>query len=206
MTKLIDEAHLKKYHPRELDKKKYSVSTMMIYLGLKETYDFNHHEIVFSKDYEAFLKDLMQQKASDDLSYYLHNPSKLDETLAKPGHSALYILVPVPNLRGHQAWDEEKERIYAHVIDDIETRYQVRIREHIEVKKIITPITWQEEENIHLGAVFNLAHGLDQMLEKRPHNQFEEIKNLYLVGGGTHPGSGLPTIYQSALILEKLIT
>jgi phytoene desaturase len=29
--------------------------------------------------------------------------------------------------------------------------------------------------------------------------------NLYLVGGGTHPGSGLPTIYESARITANLI-
>jgi phytoene desaturase len=40
---------------------------------------------------------------------------------------------------------------------------------------------------------------------RQPHNKFEEIKNLYLVGGGTHHGSGGPTIYQSAMILESFI-
>ena len=40
---------------------------------------------------------------------------------------------------------------------------------------------------------------------KRLHNEFEEFKNCYLVGGGTHPGSGLPTIYQSGIISADLI-
>ena len=43
------------------------------------------------------------------------------------------------------------------------------------------------------------------MLWRRPKNEFDEIKNLYLVGGGTHPGSGLPVIYESARISSKLI-
>ena len=43
------------------------------------------------------------------------------------------------------------------------------------------------------------------MLWKRPHNRFEEAKNLYIVGGGTHPGSGLPTIFESARISSKLL-
>jgi len=54
--------------------------------------------------------------------------------------------------------------------------------------------------NVHKGAVFSLSHRFDQMLHKRPQNNFKDIDNMYLVGGGTHPGSGLPTIYQSALI------
>ena len=43
------------------------------------------------------------------------------------------------------------------------------------------------------------------MLWKRPQNRFEEAKNLYIVGGGTHPGSGLPTIFESARISSKLL-
>ena len=53
--------------------------------------------------------------------------------------------------------------------------------------------------------MFYLALGLDQLLWRRPKNEFDEIKNLYLVGGGTHPGSGLPVIYESARISSKLI-
>ena len=43
------------------------------------------------------------------------------------------------------------------------------------------------------------------MLWRRPHNRFEEANNLYIVGGGTHPGSGLPTIFESARISSKLV-
>jgi phytoene desaturase len=38
------------------------------------------------------------------------------------------------------------------------------------------------------------------MLHKRPHNKFEDLESVYLVGGGTHPGSGLPVIYESSRI------
>ena len=79
------------------------------------------------------------------------------------------------------------------------------IEEHIEVEKIITPADWEKDFNVYLGAVFNLSHHLDQMLWLRPHNKFEELDHCYLVGGGTHPGSGLPTIYESARISSNLI-
>ena len=55
------------------------------------------------------------------------------------------------------------------------------------------------------GATFNLAHGLDQMLHRRPNNRFEDLENVYLVGGGTHPGSGLPVIFESARISSRLL-
>ena len=77
------------------------------------------------------------------------------------------------------------------------------MRESIVSELIITPEDWGD--HCYRGAVFNLAHGLDQMLWRRPKNEFDEIKNLYLVGGGTHPGSGLPVIYESARISSKLL-
>ena len=55
------------------------------------------------------------------------------------------------------------------------------------------------------GATFNLSHSLDQMLHLRPRNRFEDVDGLYLVGGGTHPGSGLPVIYEGARITSRLI-
>jgi phytoene desaturase len=50
-----------------------------------------------------------------------------------------------------------------------------------------------------------MGHNFRQMLFMRPHNQFEEFQHCYLVGGGTHPGSGLPTIFESARISSNLI-
>ena len=50
-----------------------------------------------------------------------------------------------------------------------------------------------------------MAHSLDQMLHLRPHNRFEDIGAMYLVGGGTHPGSGLPVIFESARITSRLL-
>jgi phytoene desaturase len=43
------------------------------------------------------------------------------------------------------------------------------------------------------------------MLHLRPRNRFEDIDGMYLVGGGTHPGSGLPVIYEGARITSNLL-
>ena len=41
------------------------------------------------------------------------------------------------------------------------------------------------------------------MLYFRPHNRFGG--GVYLVGGGTHPGSGLPVIFEGARITARLL-
>ena len=59
--------------------------------------------------------------------------------------------------------------------------------------------------DVYRGATFNLAHNFSQMLHLRPQNRFEEFDGMYLVGGGTHPGSGLPVIFESARISSDLL-
>ena len=79
------------------------------------------------------------------------------------------------------------------------------LRQHIVAEKVIVPPEWENDYNVFIGATFNLGHNLRQMLYWRPHNKFEEVKNCYIVGGGTHPGSGLPTIYESGVISADLL-
>jgi hypothetical protein len=39
----------------------------------------------------------------------------------------------------------------------------------------------------------------------RPHNRHDRYHNLYFVGAGTHPGSGVPTVLTSArLVCERI--
>ena len=64
---------------------------------------------------------------------------------------------------------------------------------------------WESKVNVYRGVTFKLAHNFAQMLHLRPRKRFEEFDGMYLVGGGTHPGSGLPVIFESARISSKLL-
>src|SRR5262249_9763620 len=75
----------------------------------------------------------------------------------------------------------------------------------ISFEKVVTPADWESRYAVYRGATFNLAHTLLQMLHLRPRNRFEDLDGVYLVGGGTHPGSGLPVIYESARITTRLL-
>ncbi len=206
---LLPSDKLRKWAPHKLEKKKFSCGTFMLYLGLDKIYEtLNHHNIIFADDYKSNV-DIMfnDHKMTDDFSFYVQNASVTDTTLAPEGKSTLYVLVPVPNNRSAIDWDAERQSFRDKVIDRIAAKTEMEdLREHIEVEKIITPKEWEDEYNVYIAAEFNLAHNLSQMLYMRPHNEFEELKNLYLTGGGTHPGSGLPTIYESGRIVSDLIS
>lgn len=202
MNHLVEPGILKKYTPEKLAKKKYSCSTFMLYLGLDKKYDLSHHTIIFSKDYKKNVEEMTKSLIlSADPSIYVQNASVTDPTLAPEGKSALYILAPVPNNFSDIGWEKEQDAFRELVLDTIEEKSEFKnLRDHIEVEKMLTPMGWQEDYSVYQGATFNLGHQLTQMMVFRPHNKFEELENCWLVGGGTHPGSGLPTILESARI------
>jgi len=208
MTELFAPGELSKYSKKNLEKKKYSCSTFMLYLGVDKVYkSLPHHSIYFAKDYKTNVKEIFDtKKLSKDISFYVQNPSISDKSLAPKGKSTIYILVPVPNQKSKINWKKQKKKYRELVIKALEKRTPMKdIRKHIEVEKVITPDEWEKDYSVFYGATFNLAHNLTQMLYFRPHNRFEEVENMYIVGGGTHPGSGLPTIYESGRISAELI-
>ncbi len=208
MSNIVPENNRKKYTNKALEKLEYSCSTFMLYLGVKKEFaDLPHHSIIFANDYKKNVEQISESKVlSEDFSFYVQNASITDKTLAPHGKSTLYLLIPVPNNESQIDWDKEKEELKNKLIDQLETRGGYKdLRQNIEESLIITPKDWEKKMNVYKGATFNLSHKLSQMLIFRPHNQFEEFENCYLVGGGTHPGSGLPTIYESGRISAELI-
>lgn len=207
MTQLVPSGTLRQYSPEKIQALDYSCSTFMLYLGLDTYYDLPHHTIAFADDYTTNVDNIFHNKTlSSDFSFYVQNACASDDSLAPAGKSALYILVPMPNNDSGLDWPSLCAEKRGQILTVLEERLGlVGIRDHIECEKIITPQTWASDENVYKGATFSLAHKFSQLLYWRPHNQFQELGQCYLVGGGTHPGSGLPTIYESAHISAKLI-
>jgi phytoene desaturase len=206
MKNLVPPGVLKKYSAENMNRREFSCSTFMLHLGLDKVFDMPHHTIFFAGDYQGNIRDIFERKVlSEDISFYVRNASVTDPSLAPPGHSSVYVLVPVPNQTAKIDWGREQQVFRERVLQAIEKRADMKnLTSHIREEVVFTPDTWQSM-NIQFGATFNLAHALRQMLYFRPHNQFEELDNCYLVGGGTHPGSGLPTIYESGRIAANLI-
>lgn len=201
----------KRFSDDTLNSKKYSCSTAMLYLGLDGEVDLPHHTIYTSTNYTENLANISDNHAlTDDPSIYVCNPSRTDPTMAPPGKSALYILLPTPSMKNGDKspidWHAERPRLRREIFEQLENVFGIPDAERrAEAEKLVTPADWHAM-NISFGATFNLAHNLGQMLHQRPGNRVQGLDRLYLVGGGTHPGSGLPTIFLSAQITTKLLS
>jgi phytoene desaturase len=159
-------------------KSQYSMGLFVLYFGTTRTYSsIAHHTIWMGERYKELLADIFNRKIlSEDFSLYLHRPTATDTSFAPDGCDSFYVLCPVPNLQGGQ--DED---FY------------------------MTPKDFEHDYLSEHGAGFSVSPIFTQSAWFRFHNRAESLKNLYLVGAGTHPGAGLPGVISSAKVVDALI-
>ncbi|MCS6975854.1 MAG: phytoene desaturase family protein [Gemmatales bacterium] len=207
MRKLVPNQLRNRWRDEKLERKRYSCSTFMLYLGLDGECDgLAHHTIYLSADYKTNLRNIeVDHVLSKDPSFYVQNPCVTDPTLAPRGMSTLYVLVPVTHQHPNVDWSRERHPFRNLVLRQLRKLGLENVERRIRFERIVTPADWEHDHQIYRGATFNLAHTLGQMLHLRPRNRFEDLEGVYLVGGGTHPGSGLPVIFESAKISSRLL-
>jgi phytoene desaturase len=77
--------------------------------------------------------------------------------------------------------------------------------EHLRTSRIVTPLYFERELRSIKGAAFGLEPLLTQSAWFRPHNRSEDVRDLYFVGAGTHPGAGIPGVLSSAKALDSVL-
>lgn len=207
MESMVPNGLRRKWTDERIRSKRFSCSTFMLYLGIEGRYDdVSHHTIYLAKDYRQNLHDIEKgHTLSDDPSFYVQNASVTDSSLAPEGMSTLYVLIPVTHQHDNVDWAAQQQRFRSLALRQLEKIGIHDVESRIRTEMMLTPASWQTEFGLHRGATFSMAHSLDQMLHFRPHNRFEDLESVYLVGGGTHPGSGLPVIFESARITSRLL-
>jgi phytoene desaturase len=192
---------------RRLERRRYSMSLVVIYFGTDRKYDdVAHHEILMGPRYEGLLENIFTDKTlSDDFSLYLHRPTATDPSLAPPGCDSFYVLSPVPHLGGETDWRAAarpyRDRIMAH----LEAHHLPELSRHLVTERMIDPRHFRDTLNSHLGSAFSFEPILTQSAWFRPHNRSEDVANLYFVGAGTHPGAGIPGVLSSGKIVAEMI-
>ncbi len=188
-----------------------SMSLFVIYFGFRangqEDAKLRHHTIILGPRYEELLKEIFGRKVmSKDFSQYLHVPTLTDPSLAPEGHHAAYTLVPVPHAGSGINWQEIGDEFADKILRFIDERgYLPGLRERLVHKSFITPEYFENTLNSYLGNAFGPEPLLVQSAFFRPHNRSEDIKNLYLVGAGTQPGAGTPSVMMSAKMTARLV-
>ncbi|HEX2230270.1 MAG TPA: phytoene desaturase [Candidatus Binatia bacterium] len=193
---------------RRLERMAYSMSLFIIYFGTRRQYpNLLHHNILFGPRYRELLNDIFARgRLPADFSLYLHRPTHSDPHLAPPECDAFYVLSPVAHLGKLPIdWEREGPRYAATIMEYLERRYMADLRRNIVTQRLFTPEDFKNELNAHFGSAFSLEPRLTQSAFFRVHNRDRNLRGLYFVGAGTHPGAGVPGVVNSAKATAGLI-
>lgn len=109
MTRLVPDELRRRWSDKKIASRRFSCSTFMLYLGLEGCYEsVPHHNIYLAENYRENLADIERRhRLSNDPSMYVQNASVTDASLAPPGMSTLYTLIPVSHKHPNINWKKE---------------------------------------------------------------------------------------------------
>lgn len=202
----------RRWTTRKLKRTRWSMSLFVWYFGTRGTAnkwgDVGHHTILNGPRYKGLVRDIfIKGRLAEDMSLYVHRPSRTDPGVAPEGGDTFYALSPVPHL-GHDDpvdWASEGDTYRKRVQAVLEDQLLPGLGAHLTASEVFTPDTFRDRYLSPYGTGFSIEPRILQSAWFRPHNVSEEAKGLYLVGAGTHPGAGLPGVISSAEVLGKLV-
>ena len=188
-----------------------SSSGFVLLLGVRGRTDrLGHHTVSFSADYEAEFRAIHRQGvAPDDPTVYVCASSTTDEAMAPPGCENWFVLVNVPSFDGTAsgedsgAWADGGTAYGDHVLDVL-ARRGFDLSGRIEHREAITPADIARRYRAVGGAIYGTSSNGRRAAFARPPNRGPR-RGLYLVGGSTHPGGGLPLVAISARIVAAMV-
>lgn len=184
-----------------------SCSGFILLLGVDRTYhQLAHHNIFFSSDYPREFEAIFGRRVpAPDPTIYVCATSVTDRAHAPPGHSNLFVLVNAPALSPRVSWEAEALGYRNAVVGKLERMGLAQLDQHIAYERIITPDDLQSHYNATGGAIYGLASNHPFSAFMRPPLRARGLRQLFFVGGGTHPGGGIPLVLLSGRAVAERV-
>ena len=179
---------------------KRSTSGFVLCVGVRGlTPGLQHHNVWFSESYRAEYDQLDAGDLADDPTIYACVSSVTDPSQAPDGCENWFLLVNTPP-------DVEIDAdAYGDLVLDRLAACGVDLRPRIEVRSTMTPSDIERRYRSPGGAIYGTSSNGRRAAFVRPANRGSR-PGLYLVGGSSHPGGGLPLVTTSAKIVVEMIT
>lgn len=200
LVKEQDRPHFKNKKAAEFEP---SISAYVIMAAVKKRFSqLIHHQVYFSQDYKQEFYELFQQKTlPTDPTIYICNSSYTDNTVA-PGDN-LFILVNAPAVKEE---NQEEMKAYREVVYRKLSQFGLDIEPSLVHERIVTPYEIEQTFGAFKGALYGVSSNRKMDSFLRPSNVSKDVKNLYFVGGTTHPGGGSPMVTISGINVAMLIS
>jgi len=183
-----------------------STSGFVLLLGASgRTEGLDHHSVLFSADYRQEFADIAAGRPPSNPTIYICAADRTDPRAAPPGSESLFVLVNVPSDEdGSSAWDQGRADAYATRILGVIDRRGLDLRRRLVHQELITPADLAVRHRAVGGAIYGTSSNGRRAAFTRPANRGRR-PGLYLVGGSSHPGGGLPLVALSAKIAAAMI-
>jgi phytoene desaturase len=185
-----------------------TMSCFLLYLGSDRVWpQLRHHTLLVGRGYRRFIRDVTRGRGLPrTFSTYVHAPTRTEAAMAPPGGDSLAILLPVPNLRAGIDWERAADTLRDALVADLETTFELRgLDASVRVEHRMTPVDFASELGAVDGNAFAVEPTLHQSAYFRAPNRVPGVRGLYHVGGGTHPGAGVPGVLLGAGITAELV-
>lgn len=185
-----------------------TMSAFLLYLGTDRPFPkLLHHTLLVGRHYRKFIGDVTRRgKLPGTFSTYVHAPTRTEPGMGADGGDSLCFLLPVPNLRGQIDWAREQEGVRNALVKDLEETFGLTgLDASIRVEHRMDPRDFASELGAVDGNAFALEPTLQQSAALRPPNRDKKVRGLYRVGGGTHPGAGIPGVLLGAEVTAGLV-
>jgi phytoene desaturase len=168
-----------------------------------------HHTVLFPAVYDGEFDALFGQRLRvvEDPTIYLSIPT--DPAVAPAGCESWFVLVNAPRQdeTGEAGidWtvpgfaDREADRVLAKLAGR-----GIDVRSYIRFREVRTPADLSYRTRASGGSIYGTSSNGPLAAFLRPANQ-SPLPGLFLVGGSSHPGGGLPLVQLSAKIVAELI-
>lgn len=186
---------------RRLRRTASSFSGFVLLLGLRgRTPGLRHHTVLFPRDYDAEFDAVFEGRVADDPTVYVSAPP--DPSLAPAGDESWFVLVNAAR-HGQVDWDIEGSG-YADRVLDLMAQRGLDVRDRIAFREVRTPADLERATGSPGGAIYGSSSNGTMAAFLRPANR-SPVPGLFLVGGSSHPGGGLPLVTLSARIVAGLV-
>jgi phytoene desaturase len=197
----------KKFFNEKLDRREPSSSGFVLLLGTNKKFpQLAHHNIFFSDDYRVEFDEMFRDlRPAKNPTVYVCATSRTDQTQSPENCENLFILVNAPYTSEKTDWLNEAKPYRDLIIKKLESFGLEGLENSIEFEQTITPDDFQSKYRTNRGSIYGVSsNGIFSAFLRVP-NQAKNIKNLYFVGGATHPGGGMPLVLLSGKMAADLI-
>lgn len=205
--RLIDTENRRKFSDQKLETIEPSCSGFVLLLGIKKKFpQLAHHNIFFSDDYRAEFDQIFKElRPARNPTIYICATTRTDKTQAPSGCENLFVLVNAPYTSAKIDWHIEARSYRDLIIKKLENFGLTDLEKSIEFEQTITPDDFEKKYRANKGSIYGVSSNGIFSAFLRPPNRPRDIKNLYFVGGATHPGGGIPLVLLSGKFAADLI-